>query len=659
MKNKTIIYLILILAILSSCATEDIQSYNDNVSETDSLAVFMKIDSANVYRIKGDLEAAKSNVNIALENAEKLNWGKGLSASYTNIAYINLYESDFEASMENAVEGLRIAEICHDMENQGLANLIIGFIYFNLGDTSQTIPYYEKSLSIRLELGNDYDIGYSYSYMGNFYLEQKKADSALYFHKKALEYRLKTDDTRSIADSYLLIGATLLKEKKFDESIEYLQKALLKYAQIEDKKRLAETYRNFAEVYMTQGNVVDAQNFLLQANQLAKETSSIDNQIKISEQLATINYKNENYKEAYDYLRFHTSTFKETSGDSKYRDIVKNILEYKNEKERKIKQLEFDQKEERQEILLIAAIIVVILIIGFLFFLFNRLKITKKQNEIIAFRKTQIDKAFVELGVKNKEIMDSINYAKRIQSAILPSDETIASVFDDICVLYLPKDIVAGDFYWLEQKDDKLLIAAADCTGHGVPGAMVSVVCNNSLNRSVHEYGLTNPASILNKTRELVEGEFAKSSERMMDGMDIALCAIHNYNNSNNDNQTFQMEFSGANNSLWLIRKDTNEIEEYKGDKQPIGKTDYSKPFNSSEITVNKGDVFYLFSDGFVDQFGGIKGKKFKSSGLKALLLSIKEFSMPQQKQKLLDSFESWRGDLEQVDDVCIIGVRV
>ncbi len=255
--------------------------------------------------------------------------------------------------------------------------------------------------------------------------------------------------------------------------------------------------------------------------------------------------------------------------------------------------------------------------------------------------------------------MDSINYAKRIQSAILPSDETIASIFKDICVLYLPKDIVAGDFYWLEQKDDKLLIAAADCTGHGVPGAMVSVVCNNSLNRSVHEYGLTNPASILNKTRELVEGEFAKSSERMMDGMDIALCTIHNYNYSNNDNQTFQMEFSGANNSLWLIRKNAQEIEEYKGDKQPIGKTDFSKPFNSSNITVNKGDVFYLFSDGFVDQFGGIKGKKFKSSGLKTLLLSIQNFSMIEQRQKLIDSFESWRGDLEQVDDVCIIGVRL
>ncbi len=659
MNFRIYILFFFLVAIISSCTKEEQPTYNSSVSKEDSLVVISKIDTANTYRIKGNLELAKSNVNDALQNAKKLNWGKGLASSYTNLAYINLYESDFEAAMENAVEGLRIAELCNNLEDQGLANLIIGFIYFNLGDTDLTIPYYKKSLSIRLELGNDYDIGYSYSYFGYFYMAQNQIDSALFYHNKALEHRLNTNDKRSIADSYLLIGSAYLKKNKFELSLENFQNALLKYAEIADKKRLAETYRNFAEVYLKQGNLTDAQNFLLQANQLAKETNSKDNQIQIAEQLATVNYLNENYKDAYDYLRFHTTTFKETSGESKYRDIVKNILEYKNEKEKKIKQLEFDQKEERQEILLIAIIIVVILIIGFLIFLFNRLKITRKQNEIIAFRKSQIDKAYIELEVKNKEILDSINYAKRIQSAILPSDETIASNFKDICVLYLPKDIVAGDFYWLEQKDNKLLIAAADCTGHGVPGAMVSVVCNNSLNRSVHEYGLTNPASILNKTRELVESEFAKSSEKMMDGMDIAICSIHDYNNSNEEIESFQMEFSGANNSLWLIRKNAQEIEEYKGDKQPIGKTDFSKPFTYSSISIHKGDVFYLFSDGFVDQFGGTKGKKLKSSSLKSLLLSIRHLSMVEQKQKLLESFESWKGDLEQVDDVCIIGVRL
>jgi serine phosphatase RsbU (regulator of sigma subunit)/tetratricopeptide (TPR) repeat protein len=633
--------------------------FTTSVSSKDSLNFYSKIDSANIYRIKGNIKDAKRITNSALEKSIQLNWGKGMAESYTNLAYINLYENDFESAMENGVEGLRIAEICEDKKNQGFANLLIGYVYLNIGDTNQVLSYYKKSLEIRLQLADNYDIGFSYSYLGNYYLAIQQKDSALFYHNKALEYRLKTNDTRSIADSYLLIGATQLKQKKFEQANENFQKAVLQYAKINDLKRLAETYRNFAEVYMSQGKVEDAQNFLLQANQLAIETGSIDNQIAITEQLAAINYLKKNYKEAYDYLAFHNTYYKKNTGESKYRDIVKNILEYKNEKEKKIKQLEFDQKEERQKIIEYAGITIIILIVGFLIFLFNRLKVTRKQNKIIAFRKTQIDKAYIELETKNKEILDSINYAKRIQSAILPSERSISSAFKDIFILYLPKDIVAGDFYWLEQKDDKILVAAADCTGHGVPGAMVSVVCNNSLNRSVHEYGLTNPASILNKTKELVENEFAKSSERMMDGMDIALFSIEGYTNIHTTNNAFKIEFSGANNPMWVIRKEYAEIEEYKGDKIPIGLSDSSLPFTNVEMTLNKGDVIYLFSDGFADQFGGEKGKKFKSSGLKSLFLSIKHLSMMEQQLELKDFLSNWQGNLEQVDDVCVIGIRL
>lgn len=660
MKNSILTYLFLLVSLSLSCSKDtESNNYVSNVSVNDSIDFFSNIDSANYFRIKGNLNNAKEFSNLALEESIKLNWGKGIAESYTNLAYINLYENDFEAAMQNAVEGLRVAEICNDEKNQGFANLLIGYIYFNLGDTNQVLPYYTKSLDIRLKLQNNYDIGFSYSYLGNFYTANQQYDSALFFHNKALEYRLKTEDIRSIADSYLLIGATQHKIKKFDQANENFQNALLKYAQINDKKRLAETYRNFAEVYISQGKIDDAQNFLIQAEQLANETGAIDNQIMIAEQLANINFQKEKYKEAYEYLTFHTIHYKKNTGESKYRAIVKKVLEYKNEKEKKIKQLEFDQKEERQEIIVYAAITIIILIVGFLVFLFNRLKITRKQNEIIAFRKTQIDKAYVELEVKNKEILDSINYAKRIQSAILPSDELINATFKDIFVLYIPKDIVAGDFYWLEQKENKILVAAADCTGHGVPGAMVSVVCNNSLNRSVHEYGLTKPAAILNKTKELVESEFAKSSRRMMDGMDIALFSIEGYSNINTNQNSYKVEFSGANNPLWIIRKDSETIEEYKGDKLPIGLTDSTLPFNQVELNLSSGDCLYLFSDGFADQFGGPRGKKFKSSGLRTLLLSIKHLSMLQQQLQLKDFLSNWQGNLEQVDDVCVIGIRL
>ena len=257
----------------------------------------------------------------------------------------------------------------------------------------------------------------------------------------------------------------------------------------------------------------------------------------------------------------------------------------------------------------------------------------------------ELQKEIVE--EKNTEILDSITYAKRIQSAILPPAKLVKEYLADSFILYKPKDIVAGDFYWMEQKEGKTLFAAADCTGHGVPGALVSVICNNGLNRSVREYGLIKPGEILDKTREIVIGEFEKSDEEVRDGMDIALCSIDGN----------KVEYAGANNPLWLIRN--GELIELKGDKQPIGKYDAVTPFTTYELELEKEDTIYIFSDGYSDQFGGEKGKKLKSSNFKKLLISIQNKSMEEQKNFLDNSFESWRGDLEQLDDVCVIGVRI
>ncbi len=252
-----------------------------------------------------------------------------------------------------------------------------------------------------------------------------------------------------------------------------------------------------------------------------------------------------------------------------------------------------------------------------------------------------------ELKEKNIEILDSIAYAKRIQSAILPSTNQVQEHLKESFILYKPKDIVAGDFYWLEPVGEKLIFAAADCTGHGVPGAMVSVICNNSLNRSVREYDLDVPGEILDKTRELVINEFEKSEDEVKDGMDIALCSIENTT----------LQYAGAHNPLWIVRND--EIIEIKADKQPVGKFDNLKPYTTHTIELLKGDVIYLFTDGFYDQFGGKLGKKYKSVKFKKLLLSIQSKSMHEQHDYLEQEFESWKGELEQLDDVCVIGVRI
>jgi serine phosphatase RsbU (regulator of sigma subunit) len=252
-----------------------------------------------------------------------------------------------------------------------------------------------------------------------------------------------------------------------------------------------------------------------------------------------------------------------------------------------------------------------------------------------------------EIEVKNNEILSSIEYAERIQRAILPPSKSIEEALPDSFVFYQPKDIVAGDFYWLEQKDGKVLVAAADCTGHGVPGAMVSVICNNGLNRAVREHGLTDPGQILDKAREIVVKEFEKSEEDVKDGMDIALCSL--------EGKT--LKYAGAYNPLWLIRN--GELTEYKADKRPIGKIENPAPFTTHTVELESGDSIYMFSDGFCDQFGGAKGKKYKSANFKRFLLSIQDNDMSTQRELVQKEFDKWRGSEEQVDDVCVIGVRI
>jgi ligand-binding sensor domain-containing protein/serine phosphatase RsbU (regulator of sigma subunit) len=250
---------------------------------------------------------------------------------------------------------------------------------------------------------------------------------------------------------------------------------------------------------------------------------------------------------------------------------------------------------------------------------------------------------------KQKEILDSINYAKRIQDAILPSQKTIKECLPDSFILYLPKDIVAGDFYFVEPSGNKTIFAAADCTGHGVPGAMVSVVCANAMKRTIKEFGLTKPGPVLDKVTDLVLETFESSGTDVKDGMDISFCAF--------DKTSLLLEWSGANNPLWIVRN--GEILEYNADKQPIGKFDNRKPFSTHAIQLKKGDEIFIFTDGYGDQFGGPKNKKFKLANMKTLFVDIKDLPCEQQMLRIHEMFDRWKEHYEQVDDVCVIGVKI
>ncbi|NQY08296.1 MAG: SpoIIE family protein phosphatase [Flavobacteriales bacterium] len=282
-------------------------------------------------------------------------------------------------------------------------------------------------------------------------------------------------------------------------------------------------------------------------------------------------------------------------------------------------------------------------------------------------KKLKHQKALVE--EKNRDMVDSIVYAKEIQEAILPSVYELHECFTDKFVLYMPKDIVSGDFYWMQKAGGKTLISVADCTGHGVPGAFVSLVSCNALNSSVKEHGLTQPAEILNKTNSIIRDQFDKNEEgaEMRDGMDLALCSIIKGATS--------IEYAGALNALWIISSKTpidNGVEmevnisesgcnlfEVKADKQPIGRHIKQNPYTNHKLDLNKGDVIYMFSDGFADQFGGERGKKLKSKVFKKHLIKIWNKPLKKQGQILQDLINNWMGDNEQIDDICVIGIRI
>lgn len=253
---------------------------------------------------------------------------------------------------------------------------------------------------------------------------------------------------------------------------------------------------------------------------------------------------------------------------------------------------------------------------------------------------------------KNKNITDSINYAKRLQTAILPPADIINKILPEHFIHYQPKDIVSGDFYWVSHHDDKIMVAAIDCTGHGVPGALLSIVGHNAINQTVNELGIIQPAKVLENMSIIIRKILHQDKgSDIRDGMDMALCTF--------DKTTNTLEYAGANNPVYIIRDGILDI--VKATKFTVGSMEEEKsntPVNHS-FQLKKGDCFYLFSDGFADQFGGQDNKKFKTSRFQELLLSINAKPMAEQLNSITQAFKNWQGKNEQVDDVLVMGIRV
>jgi serine phosphatase RsbU (regulator of sigma subunit) len=635
-----------------------------------------------------------------------------LDKIYENINNRLRNKGDLKNTEKYVKEAMNIAlEGKHYRVYRSLHNNM-GLILKETGRNKEAIQYYMKGLKLKYKDDSPTTTGVFLNNLASLYYDDQQFDKAFEYFHKAAEYRLKNGDPYA-ADAYWNISFAYLQKgdttnyiksldkaakmyqemkneygdasyyfttaaiaqhnKDYKKANEYFVKSAIGYKKLGFLEYVAWSYFGVARAKWRLEEFALAEKYADSSLVLAKQIGSKERTKAVAEFLTQIHLKNQNYKMAYYSFELFIQMRDTIQNTKNSKALIRSEYQYDYEikatadsveraKEREISDARIAQQDaeisakRNQQILLFGGLALVLV---FALFMYNRFKVTQRQKNVIEEQKSKVEEQNVliqhqkhEVEEKNKEITDSINYAKRIQEAILPSRYSLVENLKNGFVLYKPKDIVAGDFYWLEKYDNKVFFAAADCTGHGVPGAMVSVVCSNAISKALLEDGITETGKILDRTRELVIEKFSKSGENVKDGMDISLVKFELLNS-----EIVNLEWSGANNPLWLIRN--GELTEFKPDKQPIGNYADVKPFTTHRIDIKKNDTIFVFTDGFEDQFGGEKGKKFKAAKMKELFLSIQDLSMEEQKEIINQKFEAWRGELEQVDDVCVIGVRI
>ncbi len=541
--------------------------------------------------------------------------------------------------IKNSVNKLKYVPMYTVIENH------LGTLYWHLGNDSMAIVSYERSLAVDINKSSPIAKAGDYNNLGMVYRKVGKYDKAYDYYYQALLIFLSENNKLGLGNCYNNIGVLYQIQNKFENAYEFYQKSLEVREEIQDSIGMAITLGNIGENFINLNRNDSAEKYLLRSFYLSEKLKDLEGVYGTALTLNTLYEKINNYKEALHFYKIYVKAFKEFENEESKREMVKKEAELKFEQEFQKREILAEAEKRKQNIYTGAGLTVLLIVSVFSVILYKRFRFTQKQNSIIETQKHIVEN-------KNKEIVDSINYAKRLQDAILPPLISFKDLLPQSFVLYQPKDIVAGDFYWLESVNDTVFVAAADCTGHGVPGAIVSVVCSNALKRAVKEFRITEPGPILDKVRELVIETFEKSASEVKDGMDISLATITRTGN----NEKVILKWAGANNPLWFIKN--NIFEEIKANKQPIGITDKPAPFTTHTRELNNGDSFYLFTDGYADQFGGVKGKKFKYDQLKKVIIENIDKPMTDQQETLTKIFQEWKGNLVQVDDILIIGIK-
>jgi serine phosphatase RsbU (regulator of sigma subunit)/predicted negative regulator of RcsB-dependent stress response len=625
-------------------------SISEKIGNKHHIAVSNKI-LGQVYLSKNDNASALKYYLKAVENYRELN--DTTCSSYifglNDIGYIYSVYGMYPKSYGYYLKALKTSERLNDSTLILNINLSISELYSRKREFDKSISLYNST--IKLVNKNEDTLGYLpiiYNGLANNYLTKKQYDKSILYFNRVINIGKFTKQQIDVSAGQVGIGSTYMQMNKYDSAIKYLNTSLI--FKTNNSINNAYSYNMLGAIYVAQNNYI-----------LAKQNTY--KSLEISKHLRLNSIICDNYRNLYildSCTKNYKSYIKNYALFIAYNDSLNNI-----ESERKIVSAEmnyyFDKEKETQKLrqaelnkitelesnrkstIITGIVIVLIILVLFSLFIYKSYLGKNKANKIITQQKHLVEE-------KQKEILDNITYAKRIQTSIIPTEEYITKYAKNNFVMYNPKDIVSGDFYWATERDNKFYLATADCTGHGVSGAMVSMMNVSILNEVVNQKGITNTGEILNEVRNnVIKSLNPKGNEGVNDGMDCVLCAF------DFDKKTLQ--YSASNNSFYIIRN--KELIVCKADKMPIGLSTKMDSFKTNEIQLQSGDVVYMFTDGYADQFGGENNKKFKYKQLEELLISVQDFTMTTQKNVLIDRFNAWKGNNEQTDDVLIIGIKM
>lgn len=649
------------------------------IAETasDSSKADIYLNLAVAYRTL-QIDKAYQYARLSLKLAELNKLNKLEADAHNILGSIYRVLGDFDKASEELHEALKLNELLGN--SKGIANTAnsLGILYFNQEDYQNALNFYQKALN--LVDTTQYKGGYATFCLniGEVYQVMGKYDEAVRLLNEALEVFVKINDLEGLAYTYGVLAKIQLEENQFEIAYTNCEKALAYFREDQNDLGKVEYQLLLSAIYLESGKFQAAENIAFQSLELAKQMNASHWMMNAHIKLAEIYKRMKQFDKAFIHTDSALVLKTKILDEEKQRQIANLRIIYETDKyiqENELLKIDTELKEKRisqQQVITAAIAICLLAIIIFAFFIYRANIAKQRINRLLRIQNEEIRQQREEIQTqaeglkdinrevvlkneliegKNKSITDSLNYAKRIQTALLPFQERITKSLPENFILYKPKDIVSGDFYWFRELGDKVIIVVADCTGHGIPGAFMSLIGHDMLNYICNIKHIIEPNEILSEMKSTVIHLLRQDEGKNRDGMEVSICVW--------DKKSHIVEFAGANHSLIYIQN--NELHQIKGDRATIGKDEF-KHFNSftkHEIAVTSDSEFYLFTDGYMDQFGGAENKKFMFGSFKELIFKNHLKQMNTQKQILEETLQDWQGEEEQVDDILIFGFRL